>query len=419
MKLLANASEGKYHLEIDLEHLAQYNQDIHDHVTASPSTYLPLLEEGALDFLKKSHLDGLINKDRLPPVQITMLGALRVTRIRDITASEVGRLLLVPGIVIKAARSRPKAVRVRLKCRKCAAVRDETLPPGNEQLQLPKYCGAGGGGGGNDDGGAGDGLPGGGGVGGGQQGCGQFPFDVMPDNCVYIDQQSITLQEAPECVPMGEMPRTIGATVDRVFADRISPGTRLRLMAIASADEISFGRGEGGGGGKNRAGGSVRTPYLRVVGVIADEASGGRNAGTSFSAEEEARIKALAADPDIFERLALSVAPSIAGDYTDDIKRAILCLLLGGRWKALPDGGRLRGDINVLLLGDPSTAKSQFLKFVERVAPVGVYTSGKGSSAAGLTASVVKDAKGEFSLAGGAMVLADGGVVCIVSFECV
>ena len=179
----------------------------------------------------------------------------------------------------------------------------------------------------------------------------------------------------------------------------------------------SGGGGGGGKGGGNRAGGSVRTPYLRVVGVIADEAGGGRNAGTSFSAEEEARIKALAADPDIFERLASSVAPSIAGDYTDDIKRAILCLLLGGRWKALPDGGRLRGDINVLLLGDPSTAKSQFLKFVERVAPVGVYTSGKGSSAAGLTASVVKDARGEFSLAGGAMVLADGGVVCIVSCE--
>ena len=111
------------------------------------------------------------------------------------------------------------------------------------------------------------------------------------------------------------------------------------------------------------------------------------------------------------------MAPSISGDYTEDIKRAILCLLMSGSRRLLSDGARLRGDINVLLLGDPSTAKSQFLKFVEKVAPVGVYTSGKGSSAAGLTASVCRDKGGEFYLEGGAMVLADGGVVCIDEFD--
>ena len=103
--------------------------------------------------------------------------------------------------------------------------------------------------------------------------------------------------------------------------------------------------------------------------------------------------------------------------YTIDIKKAVCCLLFGGSRRILPDGMKLRGDINILLLGDPSTAKSQFLKFVEKVAPVGVYTSGKGSSAAGLTASVIRDAKGEFYLEGGAMVLADGGVCCIDEFD--
>lgn len=136
-----------------------------------------------------------------------------------------------------------------------------------------------------------------------------------------------------------------------------------------------------------------------------------------FSPAEEEAFRQLSRRPDVYDILHRSIAPSISGSYTVDIKKAILCLLFGGSRKRLPDGMRLRGDINVLLLGDPSTAKSQFLKFATRVAPVGVYTSGKGSSAAGLTASVVRDARGEFYLEGGAMVLADGGIVAIDEFD--
>jgi DNA replication licensing factor MCM5 len=110
------------------------------------------------------------------------------------------------------------------------------------------------------------------------------------------------------------------------------------------------------------------------------------------------------------------IAPKIFGH--EYVKKAIACLLFGGSRRILPDEGTLRGNINVLLLGDPSTAKSQFLKFVEKTAPICVYTSGKGSSAAGLTATVVRDATSlEFYLEGGAMVLADGGIVCIDEFD--
>ncbi|VDN52540.1 unnamed protein product, partial [Dracunculus medinensis] len=118
----------------------------------------------------------------------------------------------------------------------------------------------------------------------------------------------------------------------------------------------------------------------------------------------------------VHELIAKSIAPSIYG--SDDIKKAIACLLFGGSRKRLPDSLTRRGDINVLLLGDPGTAKSQLLKFVEKVAPIGVYTSGKGSSAAGLTASVIRDPQSRsFIMEGGAMVLADGGIVCIDEFD--
>ena len=134
-----------------------------------------------------------------------------------------------------------------------------------------------------------------------------------------------------------------------------------------------------------------------------------------FSQEEESLFRQFASRPDVHAKIFSVMAPSIFG--RESIKKALACLLFGGSVKVMQDGTRRRGDINVLLLGDPSTAKSQFLKFASRIAPVAIYTSGKGSSAAGLTAAVNKDAQGEFYLEGGAMVLADGGVVCIDEFD--
>lgn len=121
-------------------------------------------------------------------------------------------------------------------------------------------------------------------------------------------------------------------------------------------------------------------------------------------------------DPKICEKIYKSIAPGIYGN--EEVKKAIACMLFGGSRKHLPDQAVLRGDINILLIGDPSTAKSQFLKFVEQTASIAVYTSGKGSSAAGLTASITKDhSTGEFQIEGGALVLADGGIVCIDEFD--
>lgn len=160
---------------------------------------------------------------------------------------------------------------------------------------------------------------------------------------------------------------------------------------------------------------AVRTPYLRAVGISSDVDQTPKG-DAIFTDEEEQEFLELSRRPDLYDVFVDCIAPSIYGNR--DIKKAIACLLMGGSKKILPDGMKLRGDINVLLLGDPGTAKSQLLKFTEKVAPIAIYTSGKGSSAAGLTASVQRDANTrEFYLEGGAMVLADGGTVCIDEFD--
>jgi len=376
----------------------------------SPALYIPMMELGARQMLLG--LMRELDAPTIPPVQITFKGDLPAHPIRDITAEDINKMLLVPGIVIQAQRTKPRATMVCLRCKNCGQERRIPIVPGFGTSPIPRKCQ----GRSNDDVEANGGAP----VPAAE--CPQDPFVIIPDKCTMVDQQVLKLQEAPEEVPTGEMPRTIMIVVDRQLADRVPPGSRISVVAIASVIPDNSGKGNGGStanaapAGRQGARLAVRQPYLRVLGVEFAEAGTGRSVAT-FSAEEENVFTQMATDPAIFERLSNSVAPSIKGDYTDDIKRAIMALLLGGSRKLLADGARLRGDINVLMLGDPSTAKSQFLKFVEKVAPVGVYTSGKGSSAAGLTASVLKSPSGEFFLEGGAMVMADGGVVCIDEFD--
>jgi DNA replication licensing factor MCM5 len=156
--------------------------------------------------------------------------------------------------------------------------------------------------------------------------------------------------------------------------DSASPGSRVSIIGILN---LSSGKTK-----KGSSSNSIRTPYIRVIGLQTENVGGSR-ISTNFAPEEEEILLQLSRDPNIHERLAKSIAPQISGEYTVDIKKALACLLMGGSRTILPDGTKLRGDINILLMGDPSTAKSQFLKFIERVAPIAVYTSGKGSSAAG------------------------------------
>ena len=201
------------------------------------------------------------------------------------------------------------------------------------------------------------------------------------------------------------MPRSFLVTVERNLVDKVTPGMRVTIVGIFSI--LNSSQQDNG----------IQMSYIRALGI--QKESGENTLGFALpmiNEEDKSKIDELAKDPEIYSKIAKSIGGAIYGG--DDIKKAVACLLFGGSSKKLPDGMKLRGEINILLLGDPSTAKSQMLKFVERLAPICIYTSGKGLSAAGLTAAVIRDkTTGEFQLEGGAMVLADGGVVCIDEFD--
>lgn len=223
--------------------------------------------------------------------------------------------------------------------------------------------------------------------------------------------QMLKLQEPHSLVPVGELPRHLILCVDRYLTGKVTPGMRVTVTGIFDIFSHAQAQSKKGTG----AAVALRSPYIQVCGIQLDPDANGSKIRT-FTAAEEDEFLQMSRRPNLYNEFTSSIAPQIFG--SDDIKKAITCLLFGGSKKFLPDGMRLRGDINVLMLGDPGTAKSQLLKFVEKVAPIAVYTSGKGSSAAGLTASVIRDpSTREFRLEAGAMVLADGGVVCIDEFD--
>ena len=304
--------------------------------------------------------------------------------LREINAEIINKMTSVSGMVVRASEIKPLAREINYVCRE--GHRTQVVLLKGMSVSVPAKCS--------------------------EPKCPHRDLEVDPETSRFIDFQIIRLQELPEDLPPGQLPHYVDVAIKQDLVDSARPGDRVILTGIVRIEQEHVA-------GISRA--SSGLYRLRVDGNNV-EFLGGRGSNISrktereeISAEEEKIIRGLANNPDINDSLIESFAPHIQGHEL--IKEAILLLVIGAPQRLLADGSKIRGDINVFLVGDPGTAKSEMLKFCARVAPRGLYTSGRGSTAAGLTAAVVRDKSGIMMLEAGAVVLGDQGLVCIDEFD--
>ncbi|MDO8640797.1 MAG: minichromosome maintenance protein MCM [Nitrosarchaeum sp.] len=304
--------------------------------------------------------------------------------LRQINAETIGNIASVSGMVVRASEVKPLAKELVFVCPDEHQTKITQLR--GMDVKIPILCD--------------------------NPSCKHRDFELKPEASKFIDFQILRLQELPEDLPPGQLPHYIDVTIRQDLVDNARPGDRIILTGIVRVEQESIAGITRGHSGLYR---------LRIEGNNI-EFLGGRGSKTSrkivreeVSPEDEKMIKTLSESPNVYQRLIDSFAPHIQGQSL--IKEAILLLIVGSTQRLLGDGSKIRGDINVFLVGDPGTAKSEMLKFCARIAPRGLYTSGRGSTAAGLTAAVVRDKTGIMMLEAGAVVLGDQGLVCIDEFD--
>ncbi len=291
------------------------------------------------------------------------------TLIRDIRSHHISKFISIEGIVRKVTEVRPRVVEAAFGCANCGSV--TLVPQEDSQLKAPFECPK----------------------------CHTKRLVFLPESSVSADSQRVKIQEYPENLRGGEQPQTIDVILEDDLAGIINPGDRVVINGIVRV--------------RPRGGGQRKLTHMDVyiegnsVEILEQEYE-----EFEITEEDKEMILELSRSENIYEDIVKSIAPSIYGH--EDVKLAIALQLFGGVPKKLPDGTEIRGDIHILLVGDPGVAKSQLLRYVHRIAPRSVYTTGKGTTSAGLTATAVRDeVDGRWTLEAGALVLADKGVALV------
>jgi DNA replication licensing factor MCM7 len=323
----------------------------------------------------------------LPPKQV--IPPPTGVSLRHVRSKSMGRLVTITGMVVRATDVKPFCHVATYTCDTCGV---EVYQPLNNQREFmpqrlcPATCA--------------------------QQGRQNPSLHLQTRGSKFVKFQELKVQELPSQVPMGHVPRSLSVYCRGELTRQAHPGDVITVDGVFLPQRVADS------GYRAMKAGLMATLFLEAQHMQVHKKSMEESLLDSLDDQESTRldsdIRSVARSDDPIGILSKSIAPEIFGH--EDIKRALLLQLTGGVCRKLKDGMRIRGDINICLMGDPGVAKSQLLKHVASIAPRGVYTTGKGSSGVGLTAAVTKDTvTGELSLEGGALVLADRGICAIVS----
>lgn len=350
--------QGRGHVEVDYGNLVQAEPDLADDLLDSPDEGIDVLTDAI------NTIETGVEHDR--DLEVRVVGEPNQVGIRELRQEEVNRLVTVKGMTAKATRVLPEITEAVFECQRCGAW--TRVEQSTEDFQEPHSC----------------------------TGCeNKGPFELDTQESEMVNSQIISVQENPEGLRGGQTPESITVHLEDGLCATVAPGDRVTVTGVLRAVDK----------------GNKRLDYkVEAVTVESEEEALDE---VEITEEERRKIQELAEEDGVHEKLVESFAPSIHGHTK--AKLGIVLQLFGAARKTTEDGLNKRGDVHLLLVGDPGTGKSQLLKYAHEITPRGVFTSGKGASAAGLTAAAVRDDLGEdeWTLEAGALVMADKGLASV------
>ncbi len=359
--------KGNNVIFLDFMKITEFSNKLSDEILATPEETLSLIEIAIEE-------SGLINK---PRVRLTNLPESQSLKIRDLRSKHLDELIILEGIIKQSSDVRPQVVNAKFECPSCGTIL--SVLQIEKKFREPMRCSCGRRGG----------------------------FKLLTKE--MVDTQRLVIEETPESLSGGEQPKRINVfvkedLVEPKMEEKTTPGSRVKVIGVLKEVPVPLQ----GGGVSTRFELAIETNNIISLEETFEE--------LDISEEDERQIIELSQDPNLFDNLAKSIVPGVWG--YEEIKKSLILQLFGGVRKIYADGQKKRGDIHILLIGDPGVAKSVTLSYIADISPKGRYVVGKSASGAGLTATVVRDEylRG-WSLEAGAMVLANKGIICIDELE--